>query len=318
MLEFVATVAKIGVPAFIGWWIDLALDDPQQRQVRRKLDDWWTKFDEIKWVNFGQQEGLAALLLFDRVFGDQLWSFRRWLSVATILSVTISLVLVGMLVYGKISNQFPSDYYFVIPYACSMLLLQAFSMGLSLSATRWLTNKLLQLKRFASVVGFASLLLLAMLLIVVWMPFQLWIKEIAAETSSEAPSTDLLKELLTGAYSQILELREISFLDRIFPFKWKWIASELKSTMILSSFIQTAISMGSLVADYFVSTIRVLFSAFFLCCLLLRRVVHQPLSRLGFIWLTSGKPIFATLFGAIAAAIVGGHEFVRALERFFG
>jgi hypothetical protein len=67
-------------------------------------------------------------------------------------------------------------------------------------------------------------------------------------------------------------------------------------------------------AGAFVSTVRILFSAFFVACFVLRRLVLRPLAKLGFIWLTSGKPIFATMFGAIAAVIVFGQKLFEALS----
>jgi hypothetical protein len=66
MLPLSVAPAKIGIVAAVGRWIDLALDDSQAKRVRSKLDDWWIKFDQITWFNFGQQKGLAALRLFDR------------------------------------------------------------------------------------------------------------------------------------------------------------------------------------------------------------------------------------------------------------
>jgi hypothetical protein len=62
-----------------------------------------------------------------------------------------------------------------------------------------------------------------------------------------------------------------------------------------------------------INSIRVLFAAVFVGSFLLWRFVLHPLSKLGFIWLTSGKPIFFTLFGGITAAVVFWHEVYKLL-----
>jgi hypothetical protein len=94
VLALAAALAKIGFIAAIGWWIDLALDDSQQKRVRRKLDDWWTKFDDTGWFSFGSEEGKAALRLFDMLLGDRFWAGRRWASVGVILAAVVLSIIV--------------------------------------------------------------------------------------------------------------------------------------------------------------------------------------------------------------------------------
>jgi hypothetical protein len=78
--------------------------------------------------------------------------------------------------------------------------------------------------------------------------------------------------------------------------------------------LQLTANTSAYLADYFVGIIRVLFAAFFFGCFLLRRAIHRPLSNLGFKWLTSGKPLFATLFGAIGTVVVFGDELTSLLK----
>jgi hypothetical protein len=40
LLGLLAVLAKVGLPAAIGWWIDLALEERQVNALRRKLDRW--------------------------------------------------------------------------------------------------------------------------------------------------------------------------------------------------------------------------------------------------------------------------------------
>jgi len=302
MLPLTVALAKIGIVTAIGWWIDLALDDYQTKRVRRRLDDWWIAFDKITWFNFGQQEGLAALRLFDRVFGPTLFSPRRWISIGIVLAIIALPVLVLIRDRLAVVGRAP-DRETMVLWVFGVTWAQIFGMALSLGITRWLTIRVLQLTGFRSILGYVGLFLLSVTLLAVWAPVAHWFK-----TRLPIVTTESL-EAWTSSFNLLLDTLRTDF-----PFGVLWIVRLAK--LVFGQIVVTddqartmhAIMFINYAADYLVSVVRIAFSVFFLSCLLLRRFVHQPLSRLGFIWLTSGKPIFAALFGTIAAIIVTLHE----------
>jgi hypothetical protein len=317
LLELVGILAKIGSIAGIGWWIDLALDDSQQRRVRRSLDDWWTKFDEIKWFDFGPEEGAVALRLFDKAFGKRFWSWRRIGSVCLVSGVTLIISSILILVLqmqvtylpggglGLQENETELTPFYMIAISLPLHLL---SMMLSLSATRWVTAGVIGLKGFVSFFGMAALLLLSLFLVAFWIPSFSAMKSTVSMLAAGWTWTQVLSDLWTY-------LLNIS--DRVSPYELFPMRTIFANASVLVGGSFKFLTLGVVLnaahmADYFVSSVRIFFLAFFVICLVLRRFVHRPLSNLGFIWLTSGKPVFATLFGAIAAVVVAVHELTKA------
>jgi hypothetical protein len=159
------TLFKVGVPIAIGWWIDLSLDDTEEeKKVRRRLDSWWDRFDGISWFNFGQEEGKVALRLFDRVFGDRLWSWRRWISVLVVYLAGVALTVAWAL--GKLESigarpPTPTTLELLRVAFVALINLPAalLSLALNLSLTRIASNRVVRLPGSYSVLGFAILFL---------------------------------------------------------------------------------------------------------------------------------------------------------------
>ena len=69
----------------------------------------------------------------------------------------------------------------------------------------------------------------------------------------------------------------------------------------------------SITGDLFINGLRLAFAGVFFGSFVIRRLVHRPLSRLGFAALTSGKPIFTMIFGGVSAAAELGSKVYKAL-----
>jgi hypothetical protein len=313
-MDVLAALGQIGLLTALGWWIDLALDDSQERRLRRRLDDWWVRFDEITWFNFGQQEGRAALAMFDRVFGASFWSWRRWSSVAlTLLAIELlTLTLFAIELHrvdgwGRLNQLELKWFYFRLWLA--RLVVQAVVLSLSLSLTRWASERVVELSRRFGIGGFAGLLALGLLLLAVWGPF--------LEIVKPALWNDALRSrLIPGALTNLAA-----------RFSFDHVINHLVPWIVIPNFIADAAKRpdvegmvailhiaASRIPDFFAGAIRIAFSGFFVTCFLLRRFVHRPLAKLGFIWLTSGKPVFAALFGAVASAVVMAQEIISRLS----
>jgi hypothetical protein len=64
----------------IGAFIDFLIGKAGQEKARDFLLKWWVRFDDVRWGNFGKEEGLFAAQLIERWFGQKLFSKSRILS----------------------------------------------------------------------------------------------------------------------------------------------------------------------------------------------------------------------------------------------
>ena len=62
----------------IGGLIDLDMYKSEKAKLKVKLEDWWLRFNEVKWSNFGRKEAELAVAILDRWAGRRLWSWKRW------------------------------------------------------------------------------------------------------------------------------------------------------------------------------------------------------------------------------------------------
>lgn len=71
-------LGKIGGLAAIGAAIDFVMSRAEKKRLNNWLADWWIRFDDIRWSNFGKAEAELAITLLDRYAGARLWSWARW------------------------------------------------------------------------------------------------------------------------------------------------------------------------------------------------------------------------------------------------
>jgi hypothetical protein len=61
----------------LGGFIDFLIGKAGQARAKDFLTEWWIRFDDVHWRNFGRMEGLLAAQLIERWFGENLVSLRR-------------------------------------------------------------------------------------------------------------------------------------------------------------------------------------------------------------------------------------------------
>jgi hypothetical protein len=202
------------------------------------------------------------------------------------------------------------------------LVVLALGMALSLSATRWLSARVVRLQGGHSVLGFAALLILAVLLLLVWQPLMLLAKmysqsiAVALVGYVSFPGSgfsDAIFDNVNRFGRQAISPDPMSAAVRMHHQALGLLTKARAAGIDWYFEIYGAMPRAWYLADVFAGTIRIVFSAFFLGCFVLRRLVHRPLVNLGLNWLTSGKPIFASLFGGIGAVVVFGSELIKAL-----
>jgi hypothetical protein len=78
----------------LGGLIDFLIGRTGRDRVKKFVEKWWVRFNDIHWKNFGREEGLFAGELIERWFGRKIWSLRRIVTAILVLCV-FSLVDLG-------------------------------------------------------------------------------------------------------------------------------------------------------------------------------------------------------------------------------
>src|SRR5262245_61329132 len=60
-----------------GAFIDFLIGKAGQVKAKDFLLKWWVRFDDVRWRNFGREEGIFAGHLIEKSFGRRIWSRRR-------------------------------------------------------------------------------------------------------------------------------------------------------------------------------------------------------------------------------------------------
>jgi hypothetical protein len=61
----------------LGAFIDFLIGRTGQERAKDFLTDWWVRFDDVRWNNFGREEGLFAANFMEKWLGRRIWSPRR-------------------------------------------------------------------------------------------------------------------------------------------------------------------------------------------------------------------------------------------------
>src|SRR6516165_11226338 len=77
-------IVLVGV---LGGLIDFLIGNAGQAKAKDFLLKWWVRFDDVRWRNFGREEGLFAGRLIEKWFGRRMCSLRRVISTLIIFIV---------------------------------------------------------------------------------------------------------------------------------------------------------------------------------------------------------------------------------------
>jgi hypothetical protein len=64
----------------MGRFIDFLIGKAGQEKAKDFLFRWWIRFDDVRWKNFGREEGLFAARVIQQWFGKRIFGVRRILS----------------------------------------------------------------------------------------------------------------------------------------------------------------------------------------------------------------------------------------------
>ena len=68
----------------LGGLIDFLIGKAGQAKAKDFLLKWWVRFDDVRWRNFGREEGLFAGQLLEKWLGRRIWSVRRIMAFAVL------------------------------------------------------------------------------------------------------------------------------------------------------------------------------------------------------------------------------------------
>jgi hypothetical protein len=193
--DFLWPIVAIGG---FGAFIDFLIGRTGQEKARGLLLKWWVRFDDVRWQNFGREEGLFAGRLIEKWFGQRIWSERRAFSACFVIyffSIIgyIRLLISPHVTYTVMDNTFVplGQTRFWCLYCTSPLMLAGyffiFFVGFfsSISFTIFFTHYMSHLcgvGQLRNVLVFSMMLIMNYIILVVWFPFTLSIRNIMVFT----------------------------------------------------------------------------------------------------------------------------------------
>jgi hypothetical protein len=303
-----AALAAMGGMTAIGGLIDLAMWQAEKEKLKGRLEDWWLRFTDVKWSNFGRVEAELAIQILDRWAGPRLWSWKRWRFATVITGAVYLSVLLWTL--ARVAWRFEiwkvvewSDL-LAVPLIALTGVPWIVLFAVSLSLTRLIAAGAARLCRgvLSSIFTFALLLVIHVALLLYWalIPFVLLYGPfylIGAMFSDDYPP-----EYIT-AVLQSIDPGDLWILNS--PMSWgelfRWSPAEFDSSQDWGeSFGGVTLSSFKIAMDIVANGLRILFALVFLTSFIFRPLIQAPITRLWYGVMNSGKP-FTMSFGAIGA-----------------
>jgi hypothetical protein len=319
MEKWVAAFAAMGGLTAFGGLIDLAIWKAEKEKLKSWLEDWWLRFTDMYWSNFGREEAELAVQILDRWAGPRLWSWKRWRFsiIVTVLAASFAL----LWTFLRALDTFYGYSYYVgrVIEVLVQLVPTTVAFALSLSVTRfiavragqWCTGKVLN--------GF----IFAALLTVHWILFCYWsaIVFVAERTAIGlilAPAVLIFSPEEHFSVTDITEFLKALLLQSLpsalggwFPWPdWSalawpnddyWYSERLKVNR------DVWINSFKITMDLIANGLRIVFALVFLSSFIFRPLIQEPVSRLWYGAMNSGKPFFTMLFGAVGVLVAVAH-----------
>jgi hypothetical protein len=310
MDKWAAALTAIGGLAGIGGLIDLAMYKAEQDKLKALLEDWWLRFTDVKWSNFGRAEAELAVQILDRWAGPRLWLWKRWRFSAVVTVFVLVFTITWTLVRNPVA-----DYGSVIFLPMIMLPPSIVALALSLSLTRFIAVSAARLckGRLITITVFAALLSLHVVLLRYWSEVVFFSENLAMAVVAEVflriigvrrPEMDLGIEL-----PKILSLLVQKGLPEAYGFaeNWRYLFSFHPSGPVAEvSWYSFKVAM-----DIIANGLRIVFALVFLSSFVFRPLIQEPVSRLWYGAINSDKPTFTMLFGAVGTFIAAWQVMVN-------
>jgi hypothetical protein len=288
----------------LGAFIDFLIGKTGQQKAKDLLLEWWVRFDDVRWKNFGREEGLFAGHLIERWFGRRIWSFSRLKTAFALLSIFLLIGYLNSLISSKsfIVCGLCSDN---ISFGMNELIVSLLAFSISVSLTKLITFRMADLCGVGEVrnlVIFVMMTIINYLILIYWAP-------IAAESR---------RGVILNLHSEVIFPVYIPTALIVYTFSLiKLVAHVITTNTILGS-NETIPFYPKIVIDYvkwngpidilalfflsiFPSVFRFALSIIFVGSFLLRPLVMRPVSLVWARIVESEKPVFTVIFGGTAA-----------------
>jgi len=271
----------------LGALVDFLIGKAGQEKARDLLLKWWVRFDDVRWSNFGREEGLFAGHLIEKWFGRRAWSCRRLSAAIGLYGFFLSIGFIRLAIPNN-SDDWCFSCHMPWVWLLTVLIMYFGGFCLSISLTKFLTFRMADLCRSGEFRNLTIFLLFGVTnygVLLVWWPFLNSI-------------TEFLACML------------------FFDFKHAFILyrpPNISSTVHPISPIYTLVYIGKNTAFYtpdffafsllslFPNIFRVFLSIVFVGSFLLRPLVMRPVSLVWARIVESDKPVFTVIFGGAAA-----------------
>jgi hypothetical protein len=321
MEKLVPVVEAMGGLTAIGCLIDLCMWKTEKEKLKRWLEDWWLRFTDVKWSNFGRKEAELAVEILDRWAGPDIGSAKRWRFALTVVTVVLVLVLAWSSLRAIWS---PTNFAFtaeptMIGIAVAILFgANVIGFIFSLSLTRFVAKWVARISRGAVLTIGAFCLLLAvhvalllywsvavyglqvgimLIYVVVYLVVSASPAELASMANHRVPAdfTAPVSSIFTDFFGGA---RDSTGLPEPTTPTWSALFSWHNPDVPFASVVTHGVKI---LMDIMANGLRIFFALVFLSSFVFRPLVQEPLSRLWYAAMNSGRGFFTMLFGAIGA-----------------
>jgi hypothetical protein len=327
MDKLAAAVEAVGGFTALGYLIDLLMWKTEKEKLKSWLEDWWLRFSDVKWSNFGRKEAELAVQILDRWAGPDIWSGKRWRFALTVVTLALVLVLAWS---GLRALWSPTKFAFtaepkMIGIAVAILFgANVIGFALSLSLTRFVAKWVARISKGAilTIGAFCLLLAVHVALLLYWsvavygLQIFVMIIYVVVYLVMTADPAELAKMANQQVPADFLDPISSIFTDFFGGHGDSGGMPEPRSPTwaVLFGWRNPDVPFASIVThglkvlmDIMANGLRIVFALVFLSSFVFRPLIQEPVSRLWYNAMNSGKPFFAMLFGAIAALVTLTH-----------
>lgn len=318
MDKWLAAASALGGLAAIGGLIDLAMYKAEKDRLKARLEDWWLRFTDVKWSNFGRREAELAVGIIDRWAGPRLWSWKRWrfaawvsLAIALLTGIWVGLRVLWSGADLDWSSELDTA---LVRLGYGLFVLTIFvAFALSLSVTRYVAVLVAPVAttRIRSVLSFAVLLVVHVLLLAYWSVFIYGIQGVLLLVVMRGLTLLGLANFsfffgANLAHDVLDVFRSLFWLDqdreglKLAPATWSSLFSLSHPKYAVGTVWLFAFKVAM---DLVANGLRILLALVFLSSFVFRPLIQAPISRLWYGVMASDRPVFTVLFGAVGAVV---------------
>jgi hypothetical protein len=295
----------------LGAFIDFLIGKAGQAKAKDWLLKWWVRFDDVRWRNFGREEGLFTGRLIEQWLGRRIWSLRRIIAFV-VLSLTVLILRYLIFIYS-LEPEFTCHYCTLpIYYGITALIMYFVSFSMSVSFNKFIAVRMAYLCGIGQVKNlliFVTMLILNFLMLAIW-------SVITSKFRTIALNIIMFRSLFfTMLHIIMFYLFNINIFKPMYdpliaiPYAvqatitGKTLEAELV-TDAMQRIVEQDNSMDNLSLGYLAilpSLFRFVLSVVFVGSFLLRPFVMRPISLVWARIVESDKPVFTVVFGGAAA-----------------